>query len=336
LTLPGIAGIVLTLAMAIDANVLIYERAREETQAGKQIKRALSDGYKNALSAIVDSNLTTVISGIILFYFGTGPIRGFATTLLIGILCSFFTAIFLSRFIFETFILNKEKLHGYLTFTTEFTKNWLQNTKFNFIGNRNLYYNVTLGIAAVLIISLFTLGLKQGIDFSGGRNYIVRFEQTVKTTEIAGLLENSFEDESVSVITIGASNQVRISTNFNIEDNSEEADKDIANRIYEGLLPMLNKEVPKELFISGYRITQDGQIISSTSSAKGDSYGLQSSQKVGPTMADDIKTSAILAVILALLGIGLYIFIRFRNISFSLGSVAGLSFDALIIMNKVL
>ena len=331
LTLPGIAGIVLTLGMAVDANVLIYERVREELRAGKQIKRALADGYKNAMSTIIDANLTTVITGVILFYFGTGPIRGFATTLLIGVLCSFFTAIFLTRVIFDK-LLKSERFHN-LQFTTNMTKKWFQNTTFNFIGVRSRFYLATGITLVILVISLFTLGLKQGIDFSGGRNYIVRFEQVVKTTDIADLVSNSFDNESVSVITIGSSNQVRISTNFKIYDNSESVDHEIANRLYEGLLPILHKGLTRDLFVSGYSIAQDGQIVpASAKDKKGEIFGIQSSQKVGPTMADDIKTSAVWAVILAVLAIGLYILIRFRNVSFSIGAVVGLTHDAFFII----
>jgi len=329
LTLPGIAGIVLTLAMAIDANVLIYERVREELRAGKQIKRAVADGYKNALGTIIDANLTTIIVGIILFLFGTGPIRGFATTLLIGVFCSFFTAIFLTRIIFEK-VLKNEKYHT-LPFTTRLTKNWLQNISFNFIGRRKQFYLLTGVVLVILFTSIFTRGLQPGIDFSGGRNYIVRFEKPVSTTEISNLLENSFDGQSVSVITIGANNQVRISTNFKIEDNSETVDPEIVSRLFEGLAPILHRDVTENLFVSGYSVTPDGQ-VTPASDKKGESYGIQSSQKVGPTMADDIKTSAVWAVVFALLGIGLYILIRFRNVSFSIGAVVGLTHDALIII----
>lgn len=328
LTLPGIAGIVLALGMAIDANVLIYERVREELKAGKQIKKAVADGYKNALSAIVDSNVTTVLTGIILFIFGTGPIKGFATTLIIGVLCSFFTAIFLTRIIYDR-LLQNEKYHN-LTFTTKLTRNWLQNTAFDFIGKRKMFYIITGAVMVVSLVSLATLGLKPGIDFSGGRNYIVRFENPVTTTDISDLVNDSFDGESVSVITIGSSNQVRISTNFKIDDSSESVDEEIANRLYEGLKPMLNDGVTEELFVSRYQITSDGQVI--PAAASGESYGIQSSQKVGPTMADDIKTSAIWAVVFALLAIGLYILIRFRNISFSVGAVVALIQDTIVIL----
>ncbi len=331
LTLPGIAGIVLTLAMAIDANVLIYERVREELRAGKQIKRAVADGYKNALSTIIDANLTTVIVGIILFIFGTGPIRGFATTLLIGVSCSFFTAIFLTRLIFDR-LLKNEKYHN-LSFASGLTKNFLQNLKFDFIGKRKGFYTMTGIIMLVLLVSIFTQGLKMGIDFSGGRNYIVRFENPVQTSDIDKLLKDSFDGESVSVITIGGSNQVRISTNFKIADNSETVDSEIVSRLFAGLKPELRDGITEDLFAIGYSVSADGQVVPA-SDAKGESFGIQSSQKVGPTMADDIKTSAIFAVIFALLGIGLYILIRFYNVSytFSIGAVVALTHDALIII----
>ncbi|MDR1729838.1 MAG: protein translocase subunit SecDF [Prevotellaceae bacterium] len=328
LTLPGIAGIVLTLAMAIDANVLIYERVREELRAGKQVKKALADGYKNALSTIIDANVTTVIVGIILFVFGTGPIRGFATTLLIGIFCSFFTAIFLTRLIFDR-LLQNEKFHN-LTFTTKLTKNFLQNIKFDFIGKRKTFYILTGSVIVIMFISLATLGLKMGIDFSGGRNYIVRFEEPVKTDQIREMLSSSFDGESVDVVTIGSNNQVRISTNFKIADNSEAVDAEITDRLYNGLKSIMHSGVTEEMFVSGYSIV-DGQVISSADKKEG-SFGVQSSQKVGPTMADDIKTSAIWAVVIALLGIGLYILIRFYNVSFSIGAVIALTHDALIIV----
>jgi SecD/SecF fusion protein len=328
LTLPGIAGIVLALAMAIDANVLIYERSREELKAGKMLKKALADGYKNALSAILDSNITTLITGFILFVFGTGPIRGFATTLIIGILCSLFTAIFLTRLIYDR-LLKKEKYQN-LTFTTKLTRNWLQNSHFDFVGKRKKFYAVTITLTVIFLGSLAILNLKQGIDFSGGRNYIVRFEKPVKTTEVSEFLSNSFDGESVNVITIGSSNQVRISTNYKIEDNSETVDQEIVNRLYNGLKPLLNSNVTEDLFVSTYRVNANGEVVAVPD--KGESYGIQSSQKVGPTMADDIKTSAVWAVIIAIFAIGLYILIRFRNASFSVGAIVALTFDALVIL----
>jgi SecD/SecF fusion protein len=329
LTLPGIAGIVLTLGMAVDANVLIYERIREELRAGKNIKKALADGYKNAFSAIIDSNVTTILTGIILFVFGTGPIKGFATTLIIGILCSFFTAVFISRLIFEWLLDKSEKYHN-IPFTTNITKNWFQNTKFDFIGTRNIFFSISGVIVLVGLISLFTSGLKQGVDFSGGRNYIVRFEKPVSTVEVADMLKGSFGESGVSVITIGESNKVRITTNYRIMDNDPALDEEIQNIIFNGVKPLLGDDVTLDMFVNQYAV-QDGVKVSEIPDGAV-SYGLQSSQKVGPTMADDIKTSAVWAVVIALIVIGLYILLRFRNIAFSLGAVVALVHDTLIIM----
>jgi SecD/SecF fusion protein len=329
LTLPGIAGIVLTLGMAVDANVLIYERIREELRAGKNIKKALADGYKNAFSAIIDSNVTTILTGIILFVFGTGPIKGFATTLIIGILCSFFTAVFISRLIFEWLLDKSEKYHN-IPFTTNITKNWFQNTKFDFIGTRNIFFSISGVIVLVGLISLFTSGLKQGVDFSGGRNYIVRFEKPVSTVEVADMLKGSFGESGVTVITIGESNKVRITTNYRIMDNDPALDEEIQNIIFNGVKPLLGDDVTLDMFVNQYAV-QDGVKVSEIPDGAV-SYGLQSSQKVGPTMADDIKTSAVWAVVIALIVIGLYILLRFRNIAFSLGAVVALVHDTLIIM----
>ena len=329
LTLPGIAGIVLTLGMAVDANVLIYERIREELRAGKNIKKALADGYKNAFSAIIDSNVTTILTGIILFVFGTGPIKGFATTLIIGILCSFFTAVFISRLIFEWLLDKSEKYHN-IPFTTNITKNWFQNTKVDFIGSRKIFFSISGVVVLVGLISLFTSGLKQGVDFSGGRNYIVRFEKPVSTVEVADMLKGSFGESGVTVITIGESNKVRITTNYRIMDNDPSLDEEIQNIIFNGVKPLLGDDVTLDMFVNQYAV-QDGVKVSEIPDGAV-SYGLQSSQKVGPTMADDIKTSAVWAVVIALIVIGLYILLRFRNIAFSLGAVVALVHDTLIIM----
>ena len=298
LTLSGIAGMVLTLGMAVDANVLIYERTKEELRAGKNIKKAIEDGYKNAFSAIFDSNLTTIITGIVLFYFGTGPIRGFATTLIIGLVASFITAVFLTRIVYEG-LLGKGKLQN-LTFTTKFTKNFLTHPSFNFLGKRKVGYLIPLALIIIGGISLGTFGLNNGIDFTGGRNYVVRFQKDVNTEEIKNLLNNDFGN--IGVITIGSNNQVRISTNYKIDDNSETVDSEITTKLYEGLKPMLDGASQDE-FVSEY---------------------IQSSQKVGPSMADDIKNGAILAVIFSMICMGIYILLRFRDISFSVGTVASI------------
>jgi len=329
LTLPGIAGIVLTLGMAVDANVLIYERIREELKNGKPIKRALADGYRNAFSAIIDSNVTTVLTGIILFMFGTGPIKGFATTLIIGVLCSFFTAIFISRLIFE-WLLGKSDKFSKLQFTTELTKNWFQNMNVDFMGKRKVFYIVSSCVILIGLVSLFTNGMNKGIDFSGGRNYIVRFENPVSTVDVRKMLEPSFDNNSsLSVITIGDNNQVRISTNYRINDNDNNVDEEIESMIYNALKPIMNPGVTRDMFVNRYAL-DNGSVRASDNNDEA-TFGLQSSQKVGPTMADDIKTSAIWAVLISLIIIGLYIFIRFRNIAFSVGAIASLTHDTLII-----
>ncbi|NDV47040.1 protein translocase subunit SecDF [Paludibacter sp. 221] len=307
LTLPGIAGIVLTLGMAVDGNVLIYERIREEMRAGKNLKKAVQDGFGNAISAIIDANVTTVITGIILMIFGTGPIKGFANTLVIGTITSFITSVFLTRTMLQAYA-NRDKAKE-LPFTTNVTKNWFQNTRFNFIGKRKIGYIISLAMIVICIVSLFTRGLSLGIDFSGGRNYVVRFEQPVQTEEVRSLLDDAFEDAAAQVITIGSDNQVRISTKYKIDDNSESVDNEMETILYNSLQPLLGDNVTKEEFVQDY---------------------IQSSQKVGPTIADDIKRSAVFAVIFAILAIGLYVFIRFRGFGYSLGAIAGLTQDALI------
>lgn len=301
LTLSGIAGMVLTLGMAVDANVLIYERAKEELRAGKNIKKSIEDGYKNAFSAIFDSNLTTIITGIVLFYFGTGPIRGFATTLIIGLVASFITAVFLTRIVYEG-LLAKGKLQN-LTFTTSLTKDLLVDPKINFLGKRKVGYLVPVIFILLGAVALFTVGLNNGIDFTGGRNYIVRFDQPVKTAEVRDLLAPEL-DGAVSVITIGSQDQVRISTNYKIADNHPDVDSEIESRLYDGLKSLLPAGTTLDQFTGSY---------------------IQSSQKVGPSMADDIKNAAILAVIFSMICMAIYILLRFRDIAFSLGVLASVS-----------
>lgn len=316
LTMSGIAGMVLTLGMAVDANVLIYERTKEELRAGKGVKLAITDGYSNAFSAIFDSNLTSIITGIILFNFGTGPIRGFATTLIIGILVSFFTAVFMTRLVYDHF-LNKGKFQ-HLTFTSSVSKKLLVDTRFNFIGNTKKWFTI-IGIAvAVCLASFFVRGLSQSIDFTGGRNFKVQFEQTVEPEQVRQLIANKFEGSNVSVIAIGTDKKtVRISTNYRIEEPSENIDSEIEAYLYETLKPLLTQNITLETFIDRDNHT-GGSIISS--------------QKVGPSIADDIKTGAIWSVTLALLAIGLYILIRFRNIAYSVGSVVALTCDTIFII----
>ena len=295
LTLPGIAGMVLALGMAVDANVLIYERAKEELRAGKALPKAIADGYKNAFSAIFDANLTSIITGIVLFIFGTGPIRGFATTMIIGLIASFLTAVFITRIIYEALIA-KDKLKN-VTFTTNWSKDLLTDPQINFLGIRKLGYIIPTVIIVLGIISMMTIGLNNGIDFTGGRNYVVRFEQDVRTDDVRDALNSQF-DGSVSVITIGAQNQVRISTNYKIADNSQTVDEEIFQIMYDGVKPFLPE---------------------GTTLAQFEDTFVQSSQKVGPSMAEDIKNSAIMAVIFAMFCMAFYILVRFRDMAFSVG-----------------
>ena len=300
LTLPGIAGMILSLAMAVDANVLINERIKEELAAGKTLRRALEDGYKNAFSAIFDSNLTTIITGVILAIFGTGAIRGFAITLIIGIAASFLTAVFLTRLVYEHQF-EKGRWQN-LTFNTGFSKAMFREYSFDFLHNSK---KVLLGIAIFVVVSvasLFTLGLNSGIDFTGGRNYIVRFDNSVNTQDVEDALVPYF-GESVRVITIGSSNQVRISTNYKIEDANENIEQELIDLLGQGL----------QTFITPGNTIDDH---------------IQSSQKVGPSIAEDMVKNAFLALTIALICMGLYILARFRNWSFSVGTVAALGVDA--------
>nr|WP_303777234.1 protein translocase subunit SecDF [Bacteroides intestinalis] len=316
LTMSGIAGMVLALGMAVDANVLIYERTKEELRAGKGVKKALSDGYSNAFSAIFDSNLTSIITGIILFNFGTGPIRGFATTLIIGILISFFTAVFMTRLVYEYFM-NKDKWLN-LTFCSKISKNLMTNVHFDFMGKNKQWLTITGVVLIICIGSLFVRGLSQSIDFTGGRNYKVQFEQAVEPEEVRELISSKFGDANVSVIAIGTDKKtVRISTNYRIEEEGNNVDSEIEAYLYETLKPVLTQNISLETFIDRENHT-GGSIVSS--------------QKVGPSIADDIKTSATWSVVLALFAIGLYILIRFRNIAYSVGSVVALTSDTLMIM----
>ena len=309
LTLPGIAGMVLTLGMAVDANVLIYERTKEELRNGKQLAKAIADGYSNAFSAIFDANLTTVITGIVLFVFGTGPIRGFATTLIIGLIASFLTAVFLTRLVYEA-LLAKDKIK-HLTFTTPVSKNILTDPKVNFLGKRKIGYLIPLIIIVLGMVSMFTVGLNNGIDFTGGRNYVIRFDKDVRTDEIRSALEPQLQGGSVGVITIGSQNQVRVSTNYRIADNAQDVDDDITGKLYAGLQSFLPEGTTFEQFTSDH---------------------IQSSQKVGPSMADDIKNSAFMAVIFAMFCMALYILVRFRDVAFSIGVFVSVAVTTLCII----
>lgn len=322
LTMSGIAGMVLSLGMAVDANVLIYERTKEELKAGKGLKTALAEGYGNAFSAIFDSNLTSIITAVILYNFGTGPIRGFAMTLGIGIVCSFFTAVWVSRIVFEHF-LNKDKWLG-LTFTTGMSKNFLSNANVNFMkmGRRSIYVFI---IGAVIAIGfLATRGLSSGIDFTGGRNYVIEFEQKGVTPEqvqkaVAAKVNAKDPNASVSAIAITTTSNaaVRLSTNYRIDDDNESIDQDVEHFIYDALHEAKLIKADYNTFIDRDNHT-GGSIISA--------------QKVGPTVANDMVRGAITAVLLSLAAIFVYILIRFRNVAFSVGSVVALVFDTLLVV----
>ncbi|MDD6280250.1 MAG: protein translocase subunit SecD [Bacteroidales bacterium] len=317
LTLSGIAGIVLALGMAVDANVLIFERAKEELRAGKNVRNALADGYSNAFSAIFDSNLTSIITGVILLFFGTGPIKGFATTLIIGIICSFFTAVYLTRIIF--ILSAKTKMFKNMTFSTAVSRNMFKDSKFNFLGARKVAFLIIGIFIAGVVVSLFTHGLNQGIDFSGGRNYVVKFEKPVKTDHLQQVLMPVFntadETAAVSVITIENSNQVRVSTNYKIKSDEDASaiESEITKKLYdtfkaEGLLP-------NGMTLEDFSTTDETQ-------------GILSSQTVGPTVANDMRNKAYVAVALSLAAMFLYILLRFRNVAFSLGALAAVAFTA--------
>lgn len=308
LTLSGIAGIVLALGMAVDANVLIFERTKEELRAGKNVRTAIADGYANAFSAIFDSNLTSVITGVILLLFGTGPIKGFATTLIIGIIISFFTAVFLTRLVFNMFA--KTKAFNALTFDTPVSRKMFTNTHFNFLGARKKSLVLCSAFIIVVICSFCFKGLNQGIDFSGGRNYVVQFDHPVNTTEIREKLTPLFDGAQISVITIDNDTKVRISTNYKIDSDDENIDQEITDILYKGLK------------------SEIGNMSAEDFSTTNENIGIMSSQKVGPTVANDMRTDAIIAVLVALLAMFLYILVRFHNIAFSLGALAAVAFTA--------
>ena len=312
LTLSGIAGIVLALGMAVDANVLIFERAKEELRAGKNARTAIADGYSNAFSAIFDSNLTSIITGIILLLFGTGPIKGFATTLIIGLCCSFFTAVYLTRIVF---ILGaKSKPFEKLTFDTKLSRNMFLNAHYNFLGTRKTSFTIAGVVIVAIICSLVFRGLNQGIDFSGGRNYVVKFDHPVEADKIQQAIAPHFDGAGLSVITIENKNQVRVSTNYKINDNSPEVEREIQDILFEALSPEMNG------------ITFEQFTTTDTD------HGLIQSQKVGPSVADDMKTDAYIAVTIAMIAMFLYILLRFHNVAFSLGALAAVAFTTFTII----
>lgn len=308
LTLPGIAGIVLTIGMAIDANVIIFERIREELRAGKALTLAVTDGFKNALSSILDSNITTFLTGVVLFIFGSGPIKGFATTLMIGIVTSLFTAIFITRL----FIDRKVAKGQDLSFSTPITKNILASVHYHFIGKRKLWYSISVIMILVSLGSIFTRGFDQGIDFVGGRSYQIRFKDPVKTTEIAEALKKSLGN--VEVKTFGSANQIKLSTKYKVQEESTAVDNEIQEILYKDLKPFIGENISYEEFMNGQGL------------------GVMKSDKTGPSIAEDIKSSASWAVIGSLAVIFLYILLRFRKWQFSFGAVVALTHDVLIIL----
>ena len=322
LTMSGIAGMVLSLGMAVDANVLIYERTKEELAAGKNIKTALADGYGNAFSAIFDSNLTSIITAIILYNFGTGPIRGFALTLGIGICASFFTAVWMTRMVYEHFH-NRDKWLG-LTFTTALSRNFMKNASVRFMEKAKGSITIFLVAAAVCIAFLGIRGLSKGIDFTGGRNYVIEFEQKGVTPEqvreaVAAKVQAKDAEATVSAIAITTTNNdaVRLTTNYRIDDDSENIDQEVEKFIYDALHE-------QNLIKADY-----ATFIDRDNHAGG---SIVSAQKVGPSVAADMAKSAVIAVLLSLVAIFLYILIRFRNVAFSVGSVVALCFDTLLIL----
>lgn len=309
LTLPGIAGIVLTIGMAVDANVIIYERIKEELRAGKSVRLAIDDGFKNALSAIIDGNVTTLLSGFILLWFGTGPVQGFATTLIIGIFTSLFTALFITRLVFIWWLDRNRKI----AFFTKITEKLFTATNFDFIKMRKWAYIFSGLIFVGGIASLATRGMSWGIDFTGGRTFVVRFDNDVKVDDVRGELFKHM-DETADVKTFGSNNQVKITTKYLVDDHSENADSIVESKIYESLKGFYSNDITFKEFTSDDPVKVLGRL---------------SSQKVGPTIADDIKQSSLYALILALIVIFIYVAIRFKNWQFGLGGVVALFHDAM-------
>ncbi len=322
LTLSGIAGIVLALGMAVDANVLIFERTKEELKNGKKLRQAISEGYGNAFSAIFDSNLTSVITGVILLFFGSGPIKGFATTLIIGIVCSFFTAVFLTRIAFD--LITKNGRCANMNFATALSRNFLTNPKINFMGQSKAAAAVWVALIVISIASLAIRGMNQGIDFSGGRNYVVQFEKNVDRQAVQEKLLNLLQAEandptvSVAVINIDNPSKLRISTNYKIAEESEGIENEVASLLYKGL--------QDELTVNGKTMSLDAFSVSD------ESHGIISIQKVGPSVADDMKKDAAWALGIAIVCMFLYILLRFRNIAFSVGAVCAVALTAFLIV----
>ena len=317
LTMSGIAGMVLSLGTAVDANVLIYERTKEELKAGKGIKDAVAAGYSNAFSAIFDSNFTSLLTGIILYAFGTGPIRGFATTWMIGIVCSFFSAVYLTRLVWEKKLSKDKWLKE--TFTTPFSRNLMQGTKYKFMAMYKKTFTIAIAAVVIFIVSFFVRGLAQSIDFTGGRNYVVQFEKSVQPEDVRGIIAEAFPDCTTGALSLGTDNKtIRISTNYKIESNNPAVDDEAETILYNALK---KANLVSQKSVEDFKnpdIRQGGSIISSS--------------KVGPSVAKDITNGAIISVIIALAAIFLYILVRFRNIAFSIGSTVALALDALVVI----
>ena len=311
LTLPGIAGLVLTLGMAVDANVIIYERVKEELRAGKGLSKAIADGYSNAYSAIIDGQITTLLTGIVLFVFGSGPVQGFATTLIIGIITSVLTSIFITRIIFDDRVSKGKNV----TFDNRLTRNFLQNTHVDFLGKKKIAYIVSGALIVISLVSIFTKGFTYGVDFTGGRTYVVRFDQPVSAEEVRAAAIAEF-DGAVEVKQFGGESQMKITTQYLVEDESTDADAEVENKLYNAL----NGFFANELTFAEFTSTLDNP------------NGIISSDKVGPTIANDITRSAIIAVIIALFVIFAYIAVRFSGWTWGLGGVVGLAHTALIVI----
>lgn len=317
LTMPGIAGLLLSLGMAVDANVLIYERAKEELETGIGVKEAINRGYTNAFSAIFDSNLTSIITGVILFVFGTGPIRGFATTMIIGLCCSFFTAVYMTRIVYDHQLKRDKWLN--LTFTTAISRNMMKDTKINFMGKYKSSFAIWGIVALVFIGSFVVRGFSRSIDFTGGRNYVLQFEKPVSPEQVREVLQGAFGESTFSAIALGTDGHtIRISTNYKIESNDPNVDSEIENILY------------KELSADGLVTQKSVEAFKNPDIREGGS--IISSSKVGPAIAKDITYGAIVSVVIAIIAIFLYILLRFRNVAFSLGSTVALAFDTLFVL----
>lgn len=317
LTMPGIAGLLLSLGMAVDANVLIYERAKEELERGLSVKSAVQAGYKNAFSAIFDSNLTSIITGVILAVFGTGPIRGFAITLIIGICCSFFTAVYMTRLVYDR-QMKRDKWQNF-TFSTAISRKMPQNTNFNFMGNYKRSFVIWGVLTVVFFISFFWRGFSKSIDFTGGRNFVLRFEQKVEPEQVREALDGAFGESTFSAIAIGVDGKtIRVNTNYKIESNDQNVDAEVESILFKSLSSaglITQKDISK---FRNPDIREGGSIISSA--------------KVGPSVANDITYGAIISVLVAIAAIFLYILLRFRNVAFSIGSTAALAFDTVFVL----